>query len=313
VESVPALDPSSENLLALIEAQRPTLSPTGRRVAERTLSDPSSVASTSLADFSVECSVSEPSVIRFCRSVGCDGFRDFKLRVAASLATQFQYADIALGPGSTAAEYAAKAVDASLDALLRLRGELDPDEIEQAVTMLAEANRIEFYGVGASGVVALDAQHKFFRFSTPTTAHRDAHMQRMAAAALAPGDVLVAFSHTGRTRALISALEIAHRSGASTLAVTAHGSPLSRVCDHVVSLPATEDTDAFTPMVSRLTHLVVVDVLALGVALRGGEATSKRLQRIKEVLGSERLAPETTSERERAAPARATTPSETSS
>lgn len=302
--SVLTLDPSSENLLALIEARRPTLSPTGHRVAERTLGDPTSVASTSLADFAEQCGVSEPSVIRFCRSVGCDGFRDFKLRVAAGLATKFQYADIALGPASTAAEYAAKAVDASLDALLRLRGELDPNEIERAVSMLAGAKRIEFYGVGASGVVALDAQHKFFRFSTPTTAHRDAHMQRMAAAALAPGDVVVAFSHTGRTRALIAALEIAHRSGASTLAVTAHGSPLARVCDHVVSLHATEDTDVFTPMVSRLTHLVVVDVLALGVALHGGEATSKRLQRIKEVLASERLAVDRSSERERAAAGR---------
>jgi RpiR family carbohydrate utilization transcriptional regulator len=283
------VDPSSENLLALVEAQLPTLSRAGRRVAERTLRDPASVGSTSLAAFAQQCGVSEPSVIRFCRNVGCDGFRDFKLRVAAGLATQFQYADIALGPRSTSAEYAAKAVDASLDALLRLRGELDPGEIERAVTMLAGAERIEFYGVGASGVVALDAQHKFFRFSTPTTAHRDAHMQRMAAAALSAGDVVVAFSHTGRTRALIAALEIARRSGASTLAVTAHGSPLAKVCDHVVSLPPSEDTDAFTPMVSRLTHLVVVDVLALGVALRGGEATSKRLQRIKEVLAPERL------------------------
>ncbi len=283
------MDATADNLLGLIEARLSTLSPASRRVAERTLHDPASVATSSLADLARQVGVSEPSVIRFCRSIGCDGYSAFKLQLAAGMATQFQYADIALTAESTAQEYASKAVDASLDALLRLRSDLNASEVDRAVRMLASARRIEFYGVGASGVVALDAQHKFFRFSTPTTAHRDAHMQRMAAAALAPGDVVVAFSHTGRTRSLIQAMRIARESGASTLAVTTADSPLAHEVDHVVSIVTAEDTDAYTPMVSRLTHMVVVDVLALGVALGGGEATSKRLQRIKEALASERL------------------------
>lgn len=283
------MDPSSDNLLPTIERLAPHLSPAGRRVAERTLHDPDSVAAMSLADFADQCGVSEPTVIRFCRRVGCAGFRDFKVRVAAGVATRFRYADISLTYGSSVEEYSAKVVDASLDALLRLRTELDAADVEAGVDLLANANRIEFYGVGASGIVALDAQHKFFRFSTPTTAHRDGHMQRMAAAALAPGDVAVAFSHTGRTRGLIDVMRIARRSGASTLGVTTRDSPLARACDRVVAVAAPEDTDVFTPMVSRLVHLVVVDVLALGVALRGGEETSARLLRIKDALAAERF------------------------
>lgn len=278
-----------DNVLPIIETKLPGLSKASRRVAERTLREPKSVSSATLADFADECGVSEPTVIRFCRSVGCSGFREFKVRVAAGLATQFRYADIALTMASSAEEYMSKAVDASLDTLLRLRADLDAREIGVAVDTLADASRIEFYGVGASGIVALDAQHKFFRFSTPTNAQRDTHMQRMAAAALSVGDIVVAFSHTGRTRSLIDSMIVARRSGATTLAVTTRDSPLAKACDHVVSVAASEDTDVYTPMVSRLAHLVVVDILALGVALRGGEETSSRLLRIKDALAPERI------------------------
>jgi len=280
-----------ENPLPAIEAKLESLSRAHRRVAERTLREPDSIAHTTLAEFAEQCGVSEPTVIRFCREIGYSGFREFKLRVTAGLATRFRYADIALTMQSNAEEYTAKAVDASLGALLRLRSGLDPKEVEVAVDTLTRARRIEFYGVGASGIVALDAQHKFFRFSTPTNAERDTHMQRLAAAALSEGDVVVAFSHTGRTRSLIETVQAAGRSGATTIAVTSGGSPLAKACDHVVAVAATENTDLYTPMVSRLAHLVIVDVLALGVAVRGGAETSSRLLRVKDALALERLPP----------------------
>lgn len=278
-----------DSALHAIQEHYPTLSPAGRRVADRVLRDPETVPRASLAELAEECGVSEPTVIRFCRSIGCDGFGDFKVRVAASVATRFAAVELSLDRHSSAEEYSAKVVDASLATLMGLRRTLDPRQIDAAVRALAGARRIEFYGVGASGVVALDAQHKFFRFSTPTSAHRDTHMQRMAAAVLGEGDVVVAFSHTGRSRALIGSIEVAQRSGATTLGVTARPSPLADACDLCVELNTPEDTDLFTPMVSRLAQLVVVDVLALGVALQGDEHTSERLRRIKEALGSERL------------------------
>lgn len=278
-----------DSALEAIQQQYASLSPAGRRVADRVLRDPETVPRASLAALARESGVSEPTVIRFCRAIGCSGFGDFKVRIAASVATRFASVELSLTRDSGAEEYAAKVVDASLATLMRLRGSLLPAQLEDAVEALAGARRIEFYGVGASGVVALDAQHKFFRFSTPTTAHRDTHMQRMAAAVLGAGDVVVAFSHTGRSRALIESMAIARRSGAMTVAVTAADSPLAATCDRVVEVDAPEDTELFTPMVSRLAHLVVVDVLALGVALRGDEQTSARLRRIKEALTPERV------------------------
>ncbi|MDZ7799268.1 MAG: SIS domain-containing protein [Trueperaceae bacterium] len=277
--------------LQAIEEAYPSLSPAGRRVADRVLREPDSVPRTTLAALARDCGVSEPTVIRFCRAVGCDGFADFKVRLAASIPARFASVELSLTPDSSAAEYAAKVVDASLAALMRLRSGLAPEQVETAVDALAGARRIEFYGVGASGVVALDAQHKFFRLSTPTTAHRDTHMQRMAAAVLGPGDVAVAFSNTGRSRVLIESMTLARRSGATTLAITASASHLAQACDLHVDVDSAEDTDVFTPMVSRLAHLVVVDVLALGVALRGNEQNATRLKRIKEALAAERLPP----------------------
>ena len=278
-----------DNALKTIQEGYASLSRAGRLVADRVLRDPETVPRASLAELADDCGVSEPTVIRFCRAIGCSGFGDFKVRIAQSVATRFAAVEVSLSPDSSAEEYAAKVVDASLSALMGLRSGLDPARIDRAVQALSGARRIEFYGVGASGVVALDAQHKFFRFGAPTTAHRDTHMQRMAAAVLGRGDVVVGFSHTGRSRALIESMAIARESGATTLCVTAGDSPLAAVCDVCVEVDAHEDTDLFTPMVSRLAHLVVVDVLAMGVALRGDDDTAARLRSIKEALGTERL------------------------
>lgn len=282
----------AENILRVVRERYDGLSPSEQAVADRVLADPDGVPSMALAVLAREIGVSEPTVIRFCRSVDCGGFQEFKVRLAGSLATHFPFAGVPVTPESSVSDYVTKVFDASLDTLLQLRASLDRPQVEHAIDVLVDARRIEFYGVGASGVVALDAQHKFFRLSTPTTAHRDSHMQLMAAAALGPGDVVLAISHTGRTRSLIEAARVARASGARTIGLTAGGTPLAAACDLVVAVDVPEDTDHYTPMVSRLAHLVVIDVLALGVALRGGEANAERLRRIKEALRGERVSPD---------------------
>ncbi len=278
-----------ENLLQRMHDARDTLSPAERRVADIALDRPEEVIYASLASVAKDAGVSEPTVVRFCRSLGCDGFGDFKVSLAQSLASHFPYADLPIAPDAGVSDYATKVFDATLDTLVRLRRQLDGPAVERAVELLQAAHKIEFYGVGASGSVAHDAQHKFFRLMIPCVAYSDSHMQYMSAATLRPEDVVVAISHTGRTRDLLESVEAARASRARVVAITTGRSPLARLADVTLAVDVPEDTDLYTPMTSRIAHLVVVDVLALGVALRGSDLASERVRHMKELLRAKRL------------------------
>lgn len=282
--------PNSGQVLHLLRRHRDGLSRAERKVADVVEMDAERVVGSTLAQLARAADVSEPTVVRFCRSLGLRGFQEFKLRLAQSLVTTGAFADVAVKPGERAAIYAPKIVDATIDMLAHVRRVLDSDAIEAATALLGAAHKIEFYGVGASGAVAIDAQHKFFRLMAPCVAYTDSHMQFMSAATLSPGDVVVAISHTGRTIELLESVGMARRSGASVIAITAPDTPLAELSSLTLAIDVPEDTDVYTPLRSRLAHLVVLDVLAVGMALRGGEATEGRLQHMKAMLRSKREA-----------------------
>jgi RpiR family transcriptional regulator, carbohydrate utilization regulator len=294
-----ALDPGSTSMrggavadlhqLARIHQALARLSPAERRVAELVLERPQAVVDQSIMTLADRAAVSEPTVVRFCRKVGCQGFGEFKLQLARSLAAGISYLDMDIAPGDGAATYKQKVFDSTITTLISVRNRLDAEAIERAVDALARARRIEFYGFVASGAVATDAQHKFFHFDVPCLAYHDLHMQRMSAAALGPEDVVVAISHTGRTKELIDSVEIALESGATVIGVTDPDSPLGRKSSIVVGAAVPENTDVYMPSTSRIAHLLIIDVLAVGVALRGGERTADRLYRMKAVLQDRRL------------------------
>ena len=169
---------------------------------------------------------------------------------------------------------------ASLDSAHKL---LDPRVIDRAVDLLIQARQIHFFGLGASASVALDAQHKFFRFNLAVSAQADVLMQRMIASVAHTGDLFVVISYTGRTRELVEVAHLARENGASVLGLTAAGSPLARASTLCLDIPLPEDTDIYMPMTSRIVQLTVLDVLA-GVTLRRGVDFQPHLRRIKESL-----------------------------
>jgi RpiR family carbohydrate utilization transcriptional regulator len=152
----------------------------------------------------------------------------------------------------------------------------------------ATGRRIEFYGVGNSGIVAQDAQHKFFRLGMNTIAYSDGHMQVMSASMLGKGDCVVVISNSGRTRDLMDACDIARKRGATTIVITASGSPLAAAGQIHLTADHPESYDRYSPMVSRLLHLLIIDILATTVALRIGESLQPALREMKHNLRSKR-------------------------
>jgi RpiR family transcriptional regulator, carbohydrate utilization regulator len=239
--------------------------------------------------FSKRAGVSEPSVIRFCRSLGLDGYQALRLRLAHDLARGASVLHRDVSPGDTAFEVASKVFGHAADTLHDVAAHLNRDQLKRAIHLLTKARRIEIYGLGSSGIVADDARHKFFRLGLHAAAYSDPHLHGMAATMLTPNDVLIAVSSTGRTIDLISSVELAREAGAAIIGIAPPGSPLSSLCDVTLDLSVDEDTDIYTPMTTRLAQLALIDALSIGVALRLGPELGERLQRAQISLRDKRL------------------------
>ncbi|SHF21223.1 transcriptional regulator, RpiR family [Modicisalibacter ilicicola DSM 19980] len=280
---------ASHDLLERIRDRLEELNRSERKVAEVILRDPLTATGLSIATLAQRASVSEPTVNRFCRNFDTKGYPDFKIKLAQSLAGGTPYISRNVEREDDAASYADKIFGASIVALDDARRALDARRIERAVDYLIQAKQISFFGLGASGPVAQDAQHKFFRFNLPVTAYEDVLMQRMVAAASHTGDVIVIISYTGRTRELVEIAKVGRDNGAVVLGITAPDSPLAAQCTETLEVVTPEDTDIYMPMTSRMIHLALIDVLATGVTLRRGEDFLPHLKKIKDSLQATRF------------------------
>lgn len=260
-----------------------------QKVADFVLHNPSQVMHISIADLATEADVSEPTVLRFCRAVGCSGFQDFKLQLAQCLASGSNFGQFAINPDDSPADYKSKIIDSTISTLASVRDSLDNQVLEQAINALSIAKRVEFYGFGASGAVAMDAQHKFFRLQLTAAAYSDPHMQSMSAATLTPEDCVIAISQTGRTRELIHTIKLVNQQKAKVIALCPKQSPLAKLSDYALHIEAKEDTDTYTPLTSRIAHLVVIDILAMGVAMSRGPELAAHLKTVKHNLRTLRI------------------------
>ena len=291
------------NVLDHIRQRLPDLKRSERQVAEIVLTDPQKVLTQSITAVAQTALVSEATVVRFCRSVGCSGFPDFKLRLAECQArggTPFVSQDVA--PDDELPAVARKIFSSAAVALNDAAGRLDAGAIAHAVDLLAEASSILCIGMGASAIVAADAAHKFLRFGMAAQSSSDPMLVQMLSVNLgSQNGIMLAVSNTGRTLAMIELVEAACAQGVPVIAITAPGSPLAAVATVAIGSDPVEDAEIYTPMASRLIHLTIVDVLSTGVALRIGAGARRHLAKVKAALADTRTARNTESTTKRRA------------
>jgi glucokinase len=259
-------------LLGQIRRARLTLSPAERRVADHVLAHPRSALNDPIAAIARAAAVSQPTVIRFCRSLGCEGLSDFKLRLASGLSSTIPVTHSQVTHDDNLLELGSKVLGNTASAILQVRDHLNRDMIARAIDLLLTADRVDFYAVGHYAPVAQDAQFKFLRFGIASAAFTDARLLPLAANVLKPGNVAVIFSSSGRVPELVAVADKARERGASVVAITASQSPLSRKADAVLIVDHVEDITTHLPMISRILHLLVVDILTVGVAMQRGNA-----------------------------------------
>ena len=254
-------------ILERIRKSRSSFSPAEQKVASLILAHPRAVMNEPISEIARRAEVSQPTVIRFCRSLGCQGLADFKLKLASGVTGTVPVAHSQVHVGDSSLDLGVKVVDNTITAMLEVRDNLNAESLSAVIEALSQASRIEFYGFGSCGLVAEDAQQKFFRLGIPTSASTDPQVQEVSAAMLGPRDVAVIISNSGKLRHLAAAVEAAMASGATVIALAPANSQLARRAHLTLAVEHDEGSAAHIPMVSRILLLVLIDMLAVGVSL----------------------------------------------
>ncbi|MEN3276885.1 MAG: glucokinase [Massilia sp.] len=257
----------ANTLMERVQHLQHELSPAEQRVAGLVLEHPRKVLSEPIAEIARLADVSQPTVIRFCRSLGFQGLAEFKLKFAGSLTGSIPVRHSQVRMSDSTHDLSAKVIDNTVSAILKFRDGLDVHAIDRAIELLRHASKVEFYAMGNARVVALDGQHKFFRFRIPTTAHGDSHLFTLAAELLKPNDVVIAISTAGQAPELLSAVDAARNAGASVIAITSSKSALAKKAHVCLAVDHTEDSTTFLSMISRILQLLLIDIMAVGISL----------------------------------------------
>jgi len=279
---------NGRNIIEVIRTMRPELRKSDRKVADVVLDDPRRIMNATVGETATLAEVSQPTVLRFATAVGCNGFQDLKIRLAQSLAFGTPATHSVLLDTDEPEVIAEKIFDYTMTSLDWARSKLDKTALHKAIDILAAARSIVFFGFGASGIVARDAQQKFPLFGVPCGAELDSHQQLMVASMMKEGDVAFVISNTGTTRSIIEIARIARDNGAVVICLTGSESPLTHYSDVALIVETLENTNMYTPTISRIAALVVIDILSTSVAMRRPEGERTRINQMKRQLSDMR-------------------------
>ncbi len=249
-----------------------------QRLAAEILADPDFATHAAIDRMAERAEVSEPTVTRFCRALGCSGLRDFKVRLAQAIVVTGRYIKPA-GRGGVAPQLIAAGAHGAIEAVCNT---IDAADLARAADLIVGARMVRAYGSGgASSLAAVELENRLFRLGILASSHIDGEVQQMTAAAAEKGMVVIAYSVSGEVRSIIDAVSTAQLYGATAIAFTAPGSPLAAVASLVFPFRVDEGMDIFRPSPARYALLALTDMLAMSVAERVGAPAVERMRRIK--------------------------------
>ena len=277
-------------LLRHIKNTLPDLRKSEKIVGEFILADPKSIITMKTAEASSAMGISEPTLIRFCKALGFTGYQELKINLSQQLAADDYFVMYEIDQNDTIHELCEKVFDTTISEILNVRSQIDQNVLSDAIEILANAGRVEFYAFGGSAPVAMDGQHKFFRLKIPSSYISDPHIQFMSANSLGKDDVVVVISQSGTTSALIDSVKIVRKSGVKVIGIMPGNTPLASICDYPLVINIGENNRISKPHTSRIAYTAVIDVLTMGVAQLKPEAQdhlyniadSQRSLRVKE-------------------------------
>ncbi|MGD6815991.1 MurR/RpiR family transcriptional regulator [Metabacillus sp. 84] len=274
--------------LAIIQQTIGRLPGSERKIAQYILDHPHEAVNSTVSQISVSSGTSGAAVVRLCKSLGLKGFQDLKLRIAGDLLKPAEHGYRDIAPGESLYSTAMKTASNSVQAITDTSEIIDFTQLEIAVQLLNEAKTVHFFGVGASGIVAADAQQKLLRISKNATSFSDLHLVATLIANAEERDVLFAVSYSGETPEIIKILKLAKEKGVKTIGLTHFGqSAMTALCD--VCLYTSSSSEApfrSAATSSRLSQLYMIDVLFLGMAALQYSETVQYIDNTREAIHS---------------------------
>lgn len=272
------------DLVGQLQAERERFSRSERRLVDIVLADVDAAASGSIVELAARADISPPTITRFCRRLGCQGFSEFKVRLARSRILAARYLLPPAGPHN-AVDIARHIVNAAQSTLYGFFENLDPDALQRAGERVAASSYLLCFGSGGtSSMIAGELDIRLFRLGLKVSASSDHQVQLMRAAAAPKGTVVLASSVSGRNRELARALAIAGEYGLERIVLTRPGSPVAAAADILLGIDVAEESDILRPSSARYAFLAMVDVLAQIVATRMPARAIGSMHRIKRQL-----------------------------
>jgi len=272
------------DILSRITTDFAALRDAEKKVAELIFADIEFVTEASIGDIAQRAGVSDASVTRFARAIGCTNVRDLKTRLTRALAAGRRFIQEATPEDSSSVVY-----DIATQTLALNRDLLAQADVAGAVEQLDQARQILVFGAGGgSSMLSQELQFRLVRLGYAISAYPQALLPRMVASTLDPEDVVVVLSATGYTPEMVESAQIARQYGAKVIAITAMNSPLAATSDIVLPVTSRETDFIFHPSASRYAMLAVIDVLALELAMRHRERSRTKLRRLKLSLDDHR-------------------------
>ena len=245
-------------------------------VAEYVLTHRNDVIYLSVTELAEQADVGETTVLRFCRKLGFHGFQDFKLSLAQDLVQPVTHTYEEVTNDDSAQILAEKIVTSHISILEETLKLVQPEKLERAIDLLVQAETIQFYGVGSSGLTALQASHSFTRIGKKCDAKSDTHFQAMSASLLTEKDLAVGISISGSTKDTIENLRLAKEAGASIICITHNArSPITKLADVDLLMAARENPLQGSSLSAKISQLAVIDMLYAGVTIRQREIARK--------------------------------------
>lgn len=265
---------------ARVRMRAPSLTPLEMRVVDTITGRADLDDTTSLRSVAEDSGVSDAMIVKITKKLGFNGFRDFREALV-----QYRKSDTAslhseISPDDSSADIVRKVFNTAIQAIEETMSIIDMQAFDRAAALLYAADQRDFYGLGGSAQIARDVAHKFLRIGLRTSVYDDAHMMAMSAALLGPKDVVLSFSHSGTTSAVIDAVRLARENGARTIAVTNYShSPLTEIADVVLCSTAQGSPLLGENAAARIAQLNIMDAIFVAVAQKDLGAAEARLDK----------------------------------
>ncbi len=279
----------SPSIRLTIKSMYKDFTPKEQAIADYILNDPQKVSRSSISDIAKDLDIADSTFFQFTKKIGFSGFKEFKM---ALLTNDFDPSTVttiheSISENDDELQMAQKIFDSNISTLTDTKDLLDKEKLKQAVDLIDNSQRLFFFGVGGSQIVAADAYHKFLRSPLTVVHSADYHIQLMEASMMTAADCAILISHTGRSKETIRLAKVAKKNGAPVIVVTSQmQSPLAKLADITFISISAETAFRSEALASRIAQLSLLDAIFTILMFRNHDRSQLSIGKVREVINA---------------------------